>query len=152
MLEHFVQPEKALDIISGLVNPTGILYILVPDFYGFSQPFAQFTIPHTFYFGEASLGMLLNNCGYTINKHCKSEPGEIALVAKKSGDKLKPVTSKNNEYQKVLSFLKKKKLYYIKIRAKQIFESLAGWLIMHLMREETWVNLRGRLRRLHILP
>lgn len=51
------------------------------------------------------------------------------------------VSSNNHEYKKVLAYLKKKRLYYIKIKLRQIFESLAGWLIMYLMQEKTWSRL-----------
>ncbi len=151
MLEHFVEPEKALDMISHLLKPTGFLYILVPNFYGFSKPYSQFTTPHTFYFSRITLEMLLNNTSFTVDRYFENSGDEICLVAKKSSRKLSLATGNNAEYKQVLSWLKKDKVEYAKRTIRDIMERIVGKLIMITLREDTYIAIRDRLLKLRVL-
>jgi 2-polyprenyl-3-methyl-5-hydroxy-6-metoxy-1,4-benzoquinol methylase len=50
VLEHLAHPDKALHFISSMLKKNGYLYILVPNFSSPSNPYLQFTLPHTFLF------------------------------------------------------------------------------------------------------
>ena len=147
MLEHFVEPEKALGMINSIMKPEGVMYILGPDFYGFSKPYSQFTTPHTFYFSRTSLEMLLNNSGFTVDKYFESSAKEIALVAKNPITRLVAITNNAIEYKGVLSHLKKDNLEYIKIQLMGILLKL----IMTVFHEDTYLAVRGYLRKFKIL-
>ena len=151
MIEHFVEPEKALTMISRLLKPTGVLYVLVPNFYGSSKPYSQFTTPHTFYFGKASLEMLLNNCGFIVDRHFESPGDEIALVARKADKSLSATTSNAAEYKRVLSHLKKDRMEILRITIEDLLRGILGILIKMGLRENTYLTIRSRLRQLHIL-
>jgi len=126
VLEHFVEPEKALQIIANIIKPDGILYILVPNLYGFKNPFSQFCIPHTFYFSKVSLESLLRNSSFIVEKYFEgSNEDEIALLAKKSSKPLTFIKQYPNEYKRVLSYLKRDKQVYIKMKMKRIIEELS---------------------------
>ena len=140
-----MEPEKALGMISSIMKPEGVMYILGPDFYGFRKPYSQFTTPHTFYFSRASLEMLLNNSGFIVDRYFESSADEIALVAKKkSNNKLVAITNNAIEYKRVLSHLKKDKLEYIKMQ----FVRILGKLIMMVFHEDTYLAIRSHLRKL----
>lgn len=145
MLEHFVEPEKALEMISSIMETQGVLYILVPNFYG-SEPYSQFTIPHTFYFSKASLEILLNNSGFIVDKYFESPVNEIALVARKSSRKPIPITNNVSEYKRVLFYLRKNKLQSV----KNVILKMLDILVMIVLTEDTYLAIRHYLRRFKI--
>jgi len=147
MLEHFVQPEKALEMIGGILKPDGIIYILVPNLYGFTRPYSQFTTPHAFYFSKTSLGMLLNNCGFMAHGHFETPSDEIALVARRADSRQSAIEADTTEYERVSSYLKKNGLDNMKI----LMRNALGRLVMMTLREDTYLTLRRRLRQIHIL-
>ena len=80
MLEHFIEPDKALKKIRNMIKPHGIVYIRVPPL--LKNNLAQFTIPHTFYFEEKTLKMLLDKSGFMIERSFDSPENEIVLITK----------------------------------------------------------------------
>ena len=146
VLEHFVHPEQELSAMLRLLEPSGFIFILVPDFYGFSRTFRQFTTPHTFYFSQTTLERLLLSCGYAVTEYCKAQPGEIALAAASfSCDKSRGGSLNHGEYANVISHLKSHKLHYYRVKTMRILQGFAGFFIVKLMSEERWVALRELL-------
>lgn len=147
MLEHFVEPEKALRIIANIIKPEGILYILVPYLYGLKNPFSQFCIPHTFYFSDVTLKTLLRNSGFLVEKHFESPTkDEIALLAKKSSECLISVRNNPSEYKKVLLYLKGNRIVYIKMRIRRTIEEL----VIRMFGENIYLYIRNFLKKIII--
>jgi SAM-dependent methyltransferase len=70
VLEHLVDPGPALLEIADLLNPDGLLYLLVPDAERFSDhvdaPYQEFSVEHINYFTGASLKNLLASVGLEV--------------------------------------------------------------------------------------
>jgi SAM-dependent methyltransferase len=145
MLEHFVEPEKALRIIANIMKPEGVLYILLPYLYGPKNPFSQFCIPHTFYFSDVTLKALLRNSGFVVEKHFESPTkDEIALLAKKSSEHLIPIRDNPSEYKKVLFYLKGNRIVYIKMRIRRTIEEL----VIRMFGENIYLYIRNFLKKI----
>jgi SAM-dependent methyltransferase len=73
VLEHLVDPTVALREILDLLNPDGILYLLVPDAERFSDhldaPYQEFSVEHINFFTVASLKNLLASVGLEVVVH-----------------------------------------------------------------------------------
>ena len=114
VLEHFVEPDKSLILIRDLLKEDGLIYISVPNIYGFIGKCTHdlFTIPHTFYFSVSTLERLLTNSGFEIIECFKGKENEISLIAKKKkmNETLKS-NSSHEEYIQVLKYLKSDRLY-----------------------------------------
>lgn len=149
VLDHFVEPDKALEMISSIMEPEGIMYIRLKNFYGFTNAFAEFCTPHTFYFGKTSLQMLLNNCGFKVDRYFESPADEIVLTAKKSSEKLTPITDNTIEYEKVLSYLGKDRIRYYKLIRNKITITF-GKLVLIVFGEHTYLAVKGYLRKLKV--
>lgn len=140
-LEHFVEPEKALKMIGNIIDTQGIIYIRIPSLsyeYRDSNPFAQFTLPHTFYFTKESLKMLLRNSGFIIERYFKASDGEIVFLVKKANKHLTPIKQNLDEYEKVLSYLKRNKRIYIKVKTRQAIKEF----IIKIFGENMYLKLR----------
>ena len=114
VLEHFVEPNKYLNLISGLLKENGLLYISVPNIYGFVGRYTHdvFTIPHTFYFSIVTLKNLLNINGFEIIENFDRESNEISiLVAKREASGTIEPDSLHDEYLQVLKYLKADRIY-----------------------------------------
>jgi SAM-dependent methyltransferase len=87
VLEHFLNPIEALRIITGLLEPDGLLYIEVPSFFtGKVRTPKIFTPEHISYFHKHSITNILNICGYEIVKFKESNYwGNIKILCKYSG-------------------------------------------------------------------
>lgn len=70
VLEHFLFPIKALEIIRSLLNPNGILYIAVPDMMHprGSLHYYWFRSVHTFYFSKPTLLEMVSKVGLSSIK------------------------------------------------------------------------------------
>ncbi|MFC2059503.1 class I SAM-dependent methyltransferase [Chloroflexota bacterium] len=155
VLDHFIEPEKAIGMISSIMEPEGIMYIRLKNFYGFSNPFSHFYWNHTFYFSQASLQMLLNNCGFEVDRYFESSVTEFVLTAKKSKERLIAITGSPIEYEKVISYLGKNriryyKLRYIRLRIQTIIMTILGKLILKVFGERVFLTVEGywhKLRR-----
>lgn len=146
VIEHFVEPEKALEMISSLIKPEGILYIRTPDFYRFSNPLSQFCIPHTFYFSDVTLKMLLRNYGFIVKEYFESLiPHEMVLLAvkKETADSRQFDTE---EPQRVLSYLKKDKVIYAGMMIRRLMEEF----VITVFGENAYLALRNFLKKCFI--
>lgn len=107
VLEHLSDPRKALDKIRSILKPNGIIYLLVPDLFGYEDKFSPFWFAHTFYPSKESLRMLLNNTGFQIEKYFEGNKDEQHLIAKKiaSEEQWPPQIKENlEEYKKVIEY------------------------------------------------
>jgi SAM-dependent methyltransferase len=147
MLEHFVQPDRALEMIGSILKPDGMVYILVPNLYGFSRLHPQFITPHTFYFGKTSLERLLHNCGFVAHRYFETPSDEIALVARRADSKPSVIRDDTAEYRRVLVYMKKKGLGSMRIRLRNAL----GRLVMTTLHEDTYLTLRRHWRKIPIL-
>ena len=114
VIEHFVEPNKALEAISSLIADGGILYLRTPDLYKFKNPFSQFCIPHTFYFSKITLENLLRKHGFKVKRYFDGLifPHEmILLVQKERGTQ--EIIYDPEEHKRVIRYLKKNKVYFV---------------------------------------
>lgn len=85
VLEHFIDPRKALIKTRRMLKQQGLVYIEVPSFYWAeirSNP--QFCPVHLSYFTKSKLKYLLEKSGFTILKMHESKYwGNIKVLAKK---------------------------------------------------------------------
>lgn len=142
-LEHFVEPNKAIRLIGNLIEPKGFLYIRVPNFYGFTNSFSQFCTPHTFYFSNITLEMLLKNSGFIIISYFSAPKDEIVLLAKKSSERLIPARNDPGEYKKVLLYLKGNRIIYTKMRIRRTIEEL----VIRMFGENIYLYIRNFLKK-----
>jgi 2-polyprenyl-3-methyl-5-hydroxy-6-metoxy-1,4-benzoquinol methylase len=134
VIEHFVEPERELNMVNIIMKPGGVLYIEAPDFNSYPNPFSQFTTPHTFYFSKTTLQMLLNNNGFTIYEWNERPNPEFALIAKKSQEKVAFCNSNVDEYNTVMSHLKKARSAWVKVKIIELLRGILGGLISLLVR------------------
>jgi SAM-dependent methyltransferase len=70
VLEHLVDPAASLREIVDLLNPEGVLYLLVPNAEAFADhvdaPYQEFSVEHINYFTSASLKNLLATVGLEV--------------------------------------------------------------------------------------
>ena len=137
VLEHFVEPDKSLILIRDLLKEDGLIYISVPNIYGFIGKYTHdvFTIPHTFYFSVNSLKHLLTNSGFEIIECFDSKKNEISLIAKKKKlDKMLKSNSSHNEYAQVLKYLKLDRFYITNFPklTRMITRAIAGQVLRKL--------------------
>ena len=70
VLEHLVDPATALRDLAGLLDPDGMLFLIVPDASVFSDhldaPFQEFSVEHINYFTASSLRNLLASVGLEV--------------------------------------------------------------------------------------
>ena len=124
VIEHFVEPDKALKTINNLMAENGIFYIMTTDLYRFSNPFSQFCIPHTFYFSRTTLENLLKKCGFKVKRYFDDLiSDEMVLLAEKEKN-IEPIKYDHNEYKRVLAYLKKNKIIFIFFRLKRLIEEI----------------------------
>ncbi|MFC1965154.1 hypothetical protein ACFLWG_04055, partial [Chloroflexota bacterium] len=64
---------------------------------------------------------------------------------------LSAVTSNAAEYKRVLSHLKKDRIEFLRITIEGLLRRIVGILIKMGLRENTYLTIRSRLRKLHIL-
>lgn len=124
VVEHFVEPGRALRAISTLMTEKSILYIVTPDLYRFKNPFSQFCVPHTFYFSPATLETLLKKYGFNPKGYRKNLiPHEMVLLA----EKLSGVPEINyvpGEPERVLTHLRKNKFLFVFFKSVRFTEEL----------------------------
>ena len=124
VIEHFVEPDKALVEISNLVVESGILYIRTPDLYKFKNPFSQFCIPHTFYFSPATLETLLKKYGFNPKGYRENLiPHEMVLLAEKSSS-VPEVHYDFGERERVLTHLSKNKFRFVFFKSVRFAEEV----------------------------
>lgn len=124
VIEHFVEPDKALKAINNLMAENGIFYIMTTDLYKFSMPFSQFCIPHTFYFSRTTLENLLKKCGFKVKRYFDDLiSDEMVLLAEKEKN-IEPIKYDHSEYKRVLAYLKKNKIFFIFFKSKRFFEEI----------------------------
>lgn len=103
--EHFVAPELAFREISTLLAHNGYLLVLVPNIFAELRPYKYFTTPHTHYYSDTTLNLIMTGAGFKIINSIAYRPGEICVVAKKEY-KTGFIVPDQNEYLRVLKFLK----------------------------------------------
>ena len=124
VIEHFVEPDKALKIINNLMTENGIFYIITPDLYKFGNPFSQFCIPHTFYFSRTTLESLLKKCGFKVKRYFDNLiSADIFLLAEKEKN-IKPIQYDRSEWKRVFTYLKKNKVFFIFFESKRFIEEI----------------------------
>lgn len=138
VIEHFVEPDKALKIINKLMAENGIFYIMTTDLYRFNKPFSQFCIPHTFYFSQTTLENLLKKCGFKVKRYFDDLiSDEIVLLAEKEKN-IEPIKYDHNEYKRVLAYLEKNKIIFIFFRLKRLIEEI----FIKIFGENTYLRIR----------
>ena len=124
VVEHFVEPDRALQAINALMTEKGILYIMTPDLYRFKNPFSQFCIPHTFYFSPATLETLLKKYGFNLKGYCENLiPHEMVLLAEKSSS-VPEIHYDLGEREKVLAHLRKNKFRFVFFKSVRFAEEV----------------------------
>lgn len=124
VIEHFVEPNKALEAISNLLADDGVLYLRTPDLYRFKNPFSQFCIPHTFYFSPATLEALLLKHGFKPKGYCENLiPHEMVLLAEKSSG-VSEINYDPGEREKVLPHLRKNKFIFVFFKSVRFAEEV----------------------------
>jgi len=120
VLEHLADPRKALEKAKSVLKPDGIIYLTVPDLFGYEyeDKFSLFWFAHTFYPSRKSLKMLLNNTGFKIECYFQGDKCEQHLIVKKipRNQQLPLVTENLKEYKKVIEYflIKKRSMVYRK--------------------------------------
>jgi 2-polyprenyl-3-methyl-5-hydroxy-6-metoxy-1,4-benzoquinol methylase len=104
VLEHFVEPNKALHSIRKLLKNTGKLFILVPKLNAPGNTYSQFTLPHISYFTQTSLHNLLIVTKYYISKAGNLNSSELFVICNKTNIMATIVV---NEYTKTSSYIRK---------------------------------------------
>ncbi|MBW2445238.1 MAG: class I SAM-dependent methyltransferase [Deltaproteobacteria bacterium] len=69
IIEHFLDPLKALVAANRLLRPGGHIYLRTPDYFGLvlrSGIHKYFTLTHTYYFSLATLSSLLGKAGFEV--------------------------------------------------------------------------------------
>jgi SAM-dependent methyltransferase len=97
VLEHFIDPSKAIQIVRKLLKDDGILYIEVPSLY-FTEYRTKsvWTPEHLSYFTEISLFNLLNKNGFRLLKFNNSKIwGNIKTIYQKDYNGERKPTSKD---------------------------------------------------------
>lgn len=125
VIEHFVEPNRALEAISNLLADDGVLYLRTPDLYKFKNPFSQFCIPHTFYFSSGTLENLLKKNGFKVKRYFNNLffPHEmILLVQKEKG--YQEITYDSEEYKRVIRYLRKNKAYFVLFKLIRFIEEI----------------------------
>jgi SAM-dependent methyltransferase len=101
VLEHLTDPREMLEIVHGILQPGGVLSLIVPnDFNPFQEvlwrdlgytPWWVAPPHHLNYFDHRSLGGLLTSCGFEIVDSTSTFPIDIFLLMGESyiGDDLK---------------------------------------------------------------
>ncbi len=114
VIEHFVEPNKALKAISNLMADGGILYLRTPDLYKFKNPFSQFCIPHTFYFSKITLENLLRKHGFKVKRYFDGLifPHEMILLVQKERG-IQEITYDSEEHKRVIEYLRKSKVRFV---------------------------------------
>lgn len=80
VLEHFVDPARALMKARSFLKPNGRLLVLVPDIDITLGYLKQFTTPHTHYFSRVTLPAMLERNGFAVSA-CTSDDAEIVCTA-----------------------------------------------------------------------
>ena len=125
VIEHFVEPNKALEAISNLMADGGILYLRTPDLYKFKNPFSQFCIPHTFYFSPATLETLLKKYGFNPKGYRETLiPHEMVLLAEKVSSVPEIHYDDPGERGKVLAYLRKNKFRFVFFKSVRFTEEV----------------------------
>lgn len=124
VIEHFVEPDKDLEIINNLIAENGVLYIRTPDLYKFSRPFSQFCIPHTFYFSQKTLENLLKQYGFKVKRYFDNLISNEMILLSKKEKKIEPIKYDSNEYKRVFAYLKKNKILFLFFKSKRFIEEI----------------------------
>lgn len=95
VLEHFMDPVKALNKVHDVLSDQGIVYIAVPNNLNPTQNLhdSWFRNVHTYYFNKFSLSNLLQITDFEMIKLVEGDDynkGEVFLVAKKSAHSKAP--------------------------------------------------------------
>jgi SAM-dependent methyltransferase len=83
VIEHFRSPRAALERIRGLLRPGGRLYIECPNLAApFAPPGRCFHFAHVHNFTPATLAMLVQRCGFTVERWFgrEDDPNLMLLV------------------------------------------------------------------------
>jgi len=148
VLEHFVEPDKSLRTIANIIKPEGIIYILVPHLYGFKNPFSQFCIPHTFYFSNVTIEALLKNSGLAVERYFESpSKDEIIIFAKKTNKPLVFAINNSREYERVLVYLNRNKMIYIKAMIRRGIEEF----IIKVFGEDIYLYIRNFFKNIKLV-
>ena len=138
VIEHFVEPDKALKAINNLMTEKGILYITTTDLYKFSIPFSQFCVPHTFYFSRITLENLLLKCGFRIKRYFDNFVSNgIVLLAEKEKD-IEQIKYDPSECKRVFAYIKRDKFFYIFFKLKRFIEEI----FIKIFGENTYLSTR----------
>lgn len=140
VLEHFVEPQKALAILRDHTKQGSYLYVRVPDFFGHKRVFSQFQIPHSFYFSRTSLERLLASSSFVVQGFFEGAVDETVLLARR--DSVIPPTQYVSEYGRVKDYIRQDKG-----QLKAHMRVRLGCLVEYLLDEQTFSSLRGRLRK-----
>lgn len=124
VIEHFVEPDKNLNMMYGLMGENGVLYIGTPDIYKFNSPFLQFAIPHTFYFSRTTIEILLKKYGFRVEKYFDSlQYFSMTLLARKE-EHIEPIECDHLERGRVLAYLKKNMFLFMFFKSKRFIEEM----------------------------
>ena len=113
VLEHFIDPSKALKKINSILEPDGFLYVEVPSFtWGEVRSDSIFCPVHLSYFTKHQLESLLRRNGFEIVKIKESRHwGNIKVLAKKTEVAQEDVLKENWILKLVLWNLRKNLIF-----------------------------------------
>jgi SAM-dependent methyltransferase len=89
VIEHFRSPREALERIRGLLRPGGRLYIECPNLAApFAPPGRCFHFAHVHNFTPATLAMLAERCGFTVERSFgPADDPNLMLLVRRGGAK-----------------------------------------------------------------
>ena len=121
VLEHFENPQGALDLIAGILEEGGVIWVEVPNIL-FPNPSKNLSLwlsrEHISYFSPGKLKLMLNRAGFRVLK-TENDFYTCIMAVKDGVQSEKPV--QENEYRAVKNALRKHALYYKTFRALRKF-------------------------------
>jgi len=146
VIEHFVEPDKNLNMMYTLIAENGIVYIATPDLYKFNNPFSQFAIPHTFYFSRKTIEILLKKYGFRVEKYFDSlQSFSMTLLAKKE-EHIEPIAYDHLEYERVFAYIKKNMAVFVFFKSKRFIEET----VIQVFGESAYLKIRVFLKNLAV--
>lgn len=107
VIEHFASPRRAIEKIAKLLKPGGMLYVECPNL---EAPFATrrrlFHVAHIHNFVPATLEMLAQACGFTLQQHFGDDQDpNLQMLFRRSGESRLQIGEQS--YQKTRSVLRR---------------------------------------------
>ncbi|PIR69969.1 MAG: hypothetical protein COU47_00865 [Candidatus Niyogibacteria bacterium CG10_big_fil_rev_8_21_14_0_10_46_36] len=128
LIEHMLDPRAAIKRMGEALKPGGVLYLNTPDLYGMTFRKQFFKFVHTYYFTSVTLSSLLEQEGFEVERMLSVPllkrhsniffpenciPGEIHIIAKKTGIKKTFKKEKHQDIVRLCSSTKIKELPYL---------------------------------------